>query len=42
MKQLIPLMVEMVGRGEHFALATVVSRNGSAPRSSGAHVGAQG
>ncbi len=36
MKQLIREMAELCGRGETFALATVVTRNGSAPRSTGA------
>ncbi len=36
MKQLIQEMAELCGRGESFALATVATRNGSAPRSAGA------
>ncbi len=36
MKQLIQEMADLCGRGESFALATVVTRNGSAPRSAGA------
>src|SRR5512135_2445387 len=36
MKQLIHEMADLCGRGESFALATVVTRNGSAPRSAGA------
>ncbi len=36
MKQLIREMAELCRRGESFALATVVTRNGSAPRSAGA------
>ena len=41
MKQLIQEMADLCGRSESFALATVVTRNGSAPRSAGAkcHVG---
>lgn len=36
MKQLIQEMADLCRRGETFALATVVTRNGSAPRSAGA------
>ncbi len=36
MKQLIQEMADLCGRGESFALATVITRNGSAPRSAGA------
>ena len=36
MKQLIQQMADLYGRGESFALATVVTRNGSAPRAAGA------
>ncbi len=36
MKQLIQEMAELCGRKESFALATVITRNGSAPRSAGA------
>ena len=36
MKQLINEMADMAARGENFALATVITRNGSAPRSAGA------
>ncbi|NLJ27716.1 XdhC family aldehyde oxidoreductase maturation factor [Desulforhabdus amnigena] len=31
-------MVELLGRGEHFVLATVLTRTGSAPRSAGARM----
>jgi xanthine dehydrogenase accessory factor len=36
MKQLIDEMADLATRGENFALATVITRNGSAPRSAGA------
>ncbi len=36
MKQLIQEMADLCRRGESFALATVITRNGSAPRSAGA------
>lgn len=36
MKQLVNAMAEMFARGESFGLATVITRNGSAPRSAGA------
>jgi xanthine dehydrogenase accessory factor len=36
MKQLVNGMAENLARGESFALATVITRNGSAPRSAGA------
>jgi xanthine dehydrogenase accessory factor len=36
MKQLIHEMAALVARGESFGLATVITRNGSAPRSAGA------
>ena len=36
MKQLVNAMADMFARGESFGLATVITRNGSAPRSAGA------
>ena len=36
MEKIIQVMEELVTRGESFVLATVISRNGSAPRSAGA------
>jgi xanthine dehydrogenase accessory factor len=36
MKQIVREMVNLAAHGEPFALATVISRNGSAPRSTGA------
>ncbi len=38
MKQLIQEMSDLCRRGESFALATVITRNGSAPRSAGARM----
>jgi xanthine dehydrogenase accessory factor len=36
MKQLISEMAGLISRRESFAMATIITRNGSAPRSSGA------
>jgi len=36
MKQIVQAMENLCAKGEHFALATVITRNGSAPRSTGA------